>query len=163
KFAEPILEWVGDWLPREAKDATVWVQPTGAALHPPLITPGTPAQARVRIGRRRDGADEIQEWLFAEAWWSPQVLMPPIAAFIGWLCTRGPWLLLFHLNQRVLASPRLGTWLAVAISIPISVAWAIASLVINLALLVASLFALIPIRGVRRGVYAVLRMLTGVL
>ena len=111
KFAEPIVDWMRDWLHREsAKGSLVASTPIDAVLRPPLLPPGTPAHARVLIGGARDDArDQVvgQEWLFAEAWWGPQVLTPPISSFTMWLVTRGPWLMLFHFNQRLLVSPTL--------------------------------------------------------
>jgi hypothetical protein len=161
KFAEPIVDWIRDWLQRESAVGTRFAStPIEAALHPPLLAADVPARARVLIGTGRDGHQETQEWLFAEAWWSPQVLRPPIAAFTGWLLTRGPWLLLFHMNQELLTSPRPA--LQVAFGIPLSIAWVLLSLMINLVLIAASLFALIPIGSLRNAVYAVLRTLTGV-
>ena len=163
KFAEPIVDWIKDWLQRDATAGTRFAStPIEAALHPPLLVDSVPAHARVLIGTNRDGKEETQEWLFAEGWWSPQVLRPPIPAFTSWLLTRGPWLLLFHLNQEWLTSPRLGRGLTIAIGILLSVVWALGSLTLNLVLFAASLFALIPIGRLRNTVYAVLRALAGV-
>ena len=74
KFAEPIVDWMRDWLHRESmRGSLVASVPVDAALRPPLLATGTPAYARVVIGAAPEGqtADEAvaQEWLFAEAWW----------------------------------------------------------------------------------------------
>ena len=74
KFAEPIVDWIKDWLQRDAPAGTLFASaPIEAALHAPLLVDHAPAHARVLIGTNRDGDEETHEWLFAEGWWSPQV------------------------------------------------------------------------------------------
>lgn len=165
-FAEPIVDWMRDWLHRGAAHGSlVASSPVDAALRPPLLSSGTPAHARVVIGAgREDARDEavLQEWLFAEAWWSPQVLAPPISSFTVWLVTRGPWLMLFHFNQRLLASPaqrNVWKWL---IGVPLSLVWVVLSLLLTIVLVAASLLAVIPIGRVRRAVFAVMSRIAGV-
>ena len=92
----------------------------------------------------------------------PQVLTPPISSFTLWLVTRGPWLMLFHFNQRLLASPTLHNGWKWLIGVPLSIVWVVVSLLLTVVLLAASLLALIPIGRVRRAVYAVLRRIAGV-
>jgi hypothetical protein len=166
KFAEPIVDWMRDWLHRgSAQGSLVASTPVDAALRPPLLATDTPAHARVVIGAaREDATDEAvaQEWLFAEAWWGPQVLTPPIGSFTLWLITRGPWLMLFHFNQRLLASRDLHNGWKWLIGIPLSVVWVVLSLLLSVVLIAASLLALIPIGRVRRAVFAVLRRIAGV-
>jgi hypothetical protein len=166
KFAEPIVDWMRDWLHREsAQGSLVASTPVDAVLRPPLLPQGTPAHARVVIGAvREDARDEAvaQEWLFAEAWWGPQVLTPPISSFTLWLVTRGPWLMLFHFNQRLLASPTLHDGWKWLIGVPLSVVWVVLSLLLTIVLVAASLLAVVPIGRVRRAVFTVLRRIAGV-
>jgi hypothetical protein len=164
KFAEPIVEWIRDWLQREATgDALIASAPLDASLRPPLLAPDTPAHAYVMIGAEREGKQQVEQWLFAEAWWAPQVLTPPISDFTAWLLTRGPWLLLFHLNQGWLSSERTPTPIKVLIGIGVSLAWSLLSLLANVVLTLVSLIALVPIGRLRRGVYELLRSIAGVL
>ena len=166
KFAEPIVEWMRDWLHREARDGSlVASKPLDAALRPPLLPPGTPANTRVIIGTVRDDPREegvVQQWLFAEAWWGSQVLTPPISSFTMWLITRGPWLTLFHFNQRLLASPALHNGWKWLIGVPLSIGWVVLSLLLTVVLVAASLLAVVPIGRVRRAVFTVLRRIAGV-
>jgi hypothetical protein len=166
KFAEPIVDWIRDWLYREsAVGSFIASTPVDAALRPPLLPSGTPAHARVVIGARPERSTEAalaQEWLFAEAWWGPQVLTPPISSFTMWLVTRGPWLLMFHFNQRLLASRDLHNGWKWLIGIPLSILWVVVSLLLSVVLIAASLLAIIPIGRVRRAVFAVLRSIAGV-
>src|SRR5215813_13050053 len=166
KFAEPIVDWMRDWLHRESVHGSfVVATPADAALRPPLLPTGTPAHARVVIRTASEhAADEAvaQEWLFAEAWWGPQVLTPPISSFTMWLVTRGPWLMLFHFNQRLLSSPTLHNGWKWVIGIPLSIVWMVLSLLLSTILVAASLLAVIPIGRVRRAVFAVLRRIAGV-
>lgn len=174
-FAEPVIDWIRDWLLGQfPANASIASEPLEARLRPPLLAADTPAHARVLIGRRREGGKETQQWLFAEAWWSPQVLTPPLASFTGWLLTRVPWLLLFHLGQSMptiqrLPHPwsRLWPW---RIDVPLQLAfgalvtplWLLLSLGIDTLLVVASTVALVPLGRVRRTVFALLRSLAGV-
>ena len=62
KFAEPIVDWMRDWLHRESvSGSTVASMPVDAALRPPLLATGTPAYARVVVGAAPEGqgADEV--------------------------------------------------------------------------------------------------------
>jgi hypothetical protein len=167
KFAEPIVEWMRDWLLREAPQGSLVVStPTAAALRPPLLPLDTPAHARVLIGTARDRAQEtavVQEWLFAEAWWGAQVLTPSISSFTMWLVTRGPWLVLFHFNQRLLASPTLHNGWKWLIGVPLTIVWVVLSLLLTIVLVAASLLAVIPVGRVRRAVFMILRRMAGVL
>jgi len=163
-FAEPIVEWIRDWLHRESTEGSLVASaPVEAALRPPLLPSEVPAHARVVIGASGEHA-VAQEWLFAEAWWGPQVLTPSVTSFTGWLVTRGPWLLLFHINQHRWFASRdrhvAWKWLA---GVPVSVAWAILSLLFGTVMVGASLVAIVPIGRVRAVVYEVLRRMTGVL
>jgi len=166
KFAEPVIDWMRDWLHRESESGSlVASSPVEAALRPPLLQPGTPAHARVVIGARRDDPQAEgfgQEWLFAEAWWGAQALTPPISSFTSWLVTRGPWLMLFHFNQRLLASPKLHNGWKWLIGVPLTLVWAVLSLFLSIVLIAASLLAIIPIGRVRRAVFAALRRIAGV-
>src|SRR5436190_1757547 len=141
-FAEPIIEWVRDWLYQESPSGTsIASVPVSGRLKAPLLPPDEPAHAEVLIGTQRSGETEAeaQRWLFAEAWWGAQVLVPPIAGFTSWLLTRGSWLLLLHVHQRWVARPSSRGWLRLLAGIGTALVWLPLSLVVNAFLLVASL------------------------
>jgi hypothetical protein len=195
EFAAPIVRWLSEWLAPDVqvrrlagvlaqhidtKDVTGSARFTRGALRTTDLPPGTPAHASATI--RRDvagGAAVEQTWLFAESWWSPQALAPRVSPFLSWLVTRGPWILLLHLSQRVgidpgraaargpsppqrwpvVAARAIARWLAVFAT---TLAWLGASLLLIGLWCVVSSVALVPIGYVRRRVYELLRALAGV-
>jgi hypothetical protein len=163
QFGEPIIDWIRDWLFRLVPPGTgVAARPVNGRLAPPLLGDRQPAHAEVLIGTDlRDGA-AAQRWLFAEAWWAPQVLVPSIPTFTGWLLTRGSWLLLFHFHQRWLSAPDAKLGGRILCGLLVLVVWFVLSTIANIALVAASLAAIVPLASVRRLVYSALRAVAGI-
>lgn len=163
QFAEPIIEWIRDWLFHESPSGTnVAAIPIRGRLRPPLLATTDPAHAEVLIATARQGTGDAQRWLFAEAWWGPQVLVPSIGGFTAWLLTRASWLLLFHLQSGPAPRSKLRLGLTILRGLLVFVVWSVLSLLINAVLIVGSLAAVIPLGAVRRSVYATLRAVTGI-
>jgi hypothetical protein len=70
--------------------------------------------------------------------------------------------MLFHFNQQLLTSPGLHVGWKWLIGVPLTVVWAVLSLLLTIVLVAASLLAVIPIGRVRQAVFAVLRRIAGV-
>lgn len=170
QFGEPVLDWVRDWVRMRDEPDRYIVAPVAARIREPLADHGAPAHAEILVGEIKNGADQGQQWLFAEAWWGAQVLPPSIAEFTAWLLSRGGWTLLLHMHQvwlRPLAAIRQPRWVyigrVVVSGFVISLLWLVASGLMNLLLLLCALVAVVPIGRLRGIVYTVLRALAGVI
>jgi ABC-type multidrug transport system fused ATPase/permease subunit len=111
-FGTPVVRWLDAWLRRvklTPKDGTNDEDqlPTGHAdilmstLRPPDLPLGVPAHALIDINLMRAKIESSTQWLFAESWWSPQVIEPNTGRFMNWLVTRGSWIMLLHWQERM--------------------------------------------------------------
>jgi hypothetical protein len=160
RFAEPLIDWLRQTLGGNTAS-------TAACLRPPLIVGDTPAHARMTFApsSRCPGPNArsvAEEWLFAEAWWAPQVAPPALSDFMAWLLRCAPWMLMFHLNQRWLSAPTLWRPFKVLRGALITLLWVVVSLFANLGLLLVCALALIPVGPVRRFFSNLLTHLSGI-
>jgi hypothetical protein len=111
-FGGPLCEWLDHWLrPDERKEVTGQARPERARLKSPLLPAGAPANAELRLLFAEGAGRDDQTWLLAESCWSSHIVTPSITQFLGWLVTRGPWVVLFHWHQRAFR-PKQPAWLA---------------------------------------------------
>ncbi len=160
RFAEPLIAWLRDAVGGDTASIA-------ACLRPPLIVGDTPAHARMRFDPSRRGPGirvqaPAEEWLFAEAWWAPQVAPPALSDFVAWLLRCSPWLLMFHFNQRWLNEATLRRASKVVRGLLITPLWLAVSLFANLGLLLICALALIPVGPVRRFFSDLLKRLSGI-
>lgn len=193
-FGEPLIEWMRDWIaghgelssPEKADAHNVrpdGVDVTYASLFPSRRYTPDPANARidVRITPQGDPPQQLrQRWLFAESWWGEQVQPPGVFDLLGWLFSRGVWVLLAHVaeqawqfthpryagtgrwTERVLRKLDVTRWRHLAW---LSAAGAFLQLaaLLQLLLLIAAVLALIPVPAVRRFIAVVLQHATLIL
>ena len=158
------------------------VEVTYASLFPSRRQSIDPAHGVVRIRITHDGErQQCHRWLFAESWWGEQVQPPPVFDLLAWMFSRGPWIALAHAaehswrfthprytngprSRRARLLERLDRtgWRHVAWPWA-AIRFALATLALQLLLLVAAVFALIPVPVVRRYVSAVLQRATLIL
>jgi hypothetical protein len=178
QFAGPLCEWLERWLsPAQGKIVTGKAELERARLKSPLVSAGTPVNAVLHL--RVEDAKTNQQWLLAESCWSTQVVPPDIKEFLGWLVTRGPWVMLFHWHQRAFRPseptwllrlhhrlPFIGKrqpfWLTPLLLIAVFAVWFPISLLLACTWTIVSLVALIPIGKLRDAVYSRLRKIAGV-
>ncbi len=162
QFGEPVADWINRWLDGDRlKQQLGYAEFRQGALQPPLLEGDEPAHAELRISVNDGTTSRHQHWLFAEAWWGSQVATPSLTSFLGWLVTRGPWVILLHFHQR--AFVRSGSrWPVPLRGAGVLVAWFVLSTLLAFAWTVVSLLALIPIGRIRAAVYAALRRIAGV-
>jgi hypothetical protein len=94
-FGESILAWVKRWLLGHGAPSGDGVRVVEALLFPSRRLRPIPSHAWIEIacdGKR----EQATTWLFAEAWWGEQVHGPGVLALLGWLISRGPWIVLVH-------------------------------------------------------------------
>lgn len=108
QFGTPVIAWLRRWLePDYAKSVMGDVEVSSAQMRDPQGDSGAPAHAslRLRVWPTGGGMKTEQQWLFAEGHWGAQVHEPKLRTFLAWLVTRGPWMVLLHLQQCVLRRP----------------------------------------------------------
>jgi hypothetical protein len=191
-FCTPLVDWVHAWLRHGARakvadkkqgDATGPVPVSGsvsfsdAALRPPSLPKETPPYATLEIHTSHgDGPSTHQRWLLAESTWSDHTLSPVLVPFLGWLLTRGSWLLLLQLHERF--GPDFSDWSKKAesprklenlqafvalIKVPVIMAvWLGCACALLACWLGAAAIAVIPLGRLRKAFYGVLVQVTGV-
>lgn len=182
-FREPMQQKFRDLLARSGVPSD-GVEVVDAELFPSRRQSTDPPHliAEVRIkNAQRDERQQRQRWLLAECWWGEQVQTPPVFALLGWLFSRGPWVALAHfaerawrfvnpkranddtsLKSRVLRLIDKTRWRHIIWPVN-ALLFLLASLMLQLLLVVAAVFALIPIPVVRRYVSMVLQVATSIL
>jgi hypothetical protein len=165
QMAEPIVAWLRDWLRSEQPEGSLVASSVvSAALRPPLLLEGVPAHAHAMLGTKGPGQrdDESREemWLFAEAWWAPQVLPSALGSFTAWLLVCSPWLALFHIRQWRLCRAD-SRWRGCQAML-FRVLWVLWSPVLSLGLIAIYLLSLVTIGRLRAMVAGLLRQLSGI-
>ena len=161
-FGEPILRWLRAWLSRGAEGgAHGALEIVDAKVTPSKSGPGVPAHSRVDVSVVRDGVERSSSWLIAESWWGREVQPPPFGKLAGWMLTVGAWATVSHAAKRALArkqgTARIAAIVgALALSLPIAV-------LLQFAVFVLSILALVPIPRLRKALSGMLLTLTGVL
>jgi hypothetical protein len=183
-FGEPVIAWIRKWIEGHGKGKLDKVEVCKAILLPTKRYSTDPANCTVdiRITHRDTETDPInrvkQQWLFAESWWGEQVQAPSVFSFIGWLFSRGPFVVFIHFAERArqfthpkstqlnhrwwhsfidpFAKPPLSI-LRYVVWVYVAIAFLFFTLFLQLFLLITGTLALIPIPAVRKYVLAVLR------
>lgn len=175
-FGEPLLDWLREWL-SGARDGRPRgrVDVTRARLRADRDEGASPAFARACIA---DDAGGREHWLFAEAWWGDSVKVPGQLALLGWMFTRLPLLVLWHLfgghdgadraddaAQRIepQRAPRLWWNTPVPAGLVLAAKALLAPLLIlgmQCVVLVAALLSLVPFGPWRQAVLTALRVMT---
>ena len=182
-WAGAIVGWIRSWLSPdvgdnasgEAKAIAGTVTFSDAAIRPLQLNRDAPASAAAQVSAGVSGGTPVtQRWLFVESWWGAQTIAPQLVPFLGWLVTRGSWILLMHLHE--LMGPDLGTWatraakdsgrqfsafLEIVRIVLISVVWLIASCLLLVAWAVGAALAVVPFGTVRKAVTEALLRVTG--
>jgi hypothetical protein len=179
-FGEPLIALMREWIGGHgSKDDGVDV--TYASLFPSRRQSPDPAHALIDIRFSPAGEQpQRQQWMFAESWWGEQVRPPGVFDLLGWLFSRGVWVLLAHLAEQawVFTHPRYDGWhprlkwlaekadqtrwrypawlWSAALFLPLAALF-------QCALLVAWVAALVPIPMVRRFIAVVLQHATLIL
>jgi len=191
QFGTPVIAWLKHWLePDQAKSVMGDVEVRSAQIRDPQSDSGAPAHAsiRLRVWPTGGGMTTEQQWLFAEGHWGAQVHEPKLRTFLAWLVTRGPWMVLFHLQQcilqrpwfrrrtalgrlahgldRALAQASLGSqWKLLNTAIKglvVLLLWNVLSLLLVALWLCVSLLALVPIGQLRSAVLSLMRRIARV-
>lgn len=102
QFGEPVIETLRRWhMGQTGKGADV-VRVIESVLLPARNFSTDPAHSVVEF--EVDG--ESRRWLLAEDWWGDQVVQPDPREFVTWMLTRGSWIVLLHLVERLIDHPK---------------------------------------------------------
>ncbi len=159
QFGEPVIETFRRWYMGQSGLGVDAVRIVESVLLPAKNFSTDPAHSIVEF----DLNGERKRWLLAEDWWGDQVVVPDSREFMTWMLTRGSWVVLLHLVERLIDSPRrnwLWRMLARALTPPL---WTVTALALQVPLLGAYLLTLVPIPSVSRWVTILVRSLTSVL
>jgi hypothetical protein len=152
-FGEPLVDWIRDWLRADGHDPRGDAGVPGARLRATRTEAESPAYAELslRAPARGEAGTADEKWLLCEAWWGGSVRAPPSLKLLGWMWTRGPLLIYWHIflgRGRPLGVAAFSVW-----------AFLLAGLS-QLLVAVAIALWVIPIGPWRRGVVATVRALT---
>jgi len=159
-FGEPIITWLHRWLERD-KDATRRgsVTVVESVLTPSKLREHLPPHAEVRVELPGGGGE--QAWLMAESWWGGDVQAPPFGKVALWMMTVGAWSILSHVAKHVRRHPRSTT--RAILSIAALIQWIVLASLLQIAIVLLSLFTVLPIPGIRKRLSGILLAITGVL
>jgi hypothetical protein len=160
-FGEPLLRWLNRWLRRGGEETST----AGASVVHTLLTPSkldehVPPHAEVRIALPQSVADPAS-WLMAESWWGGDVQPPAFGKLAKWMMTVGAWIILSHISKGVLRFRHRAS--RIAMQVVAVLLWLVLASLFQLVVLTLSLFALLPIPGIRKTLSGILLAITGVL
>jgi len=158
-FGDPLIQTLGAWLDGHGRGE---VRPVKSVLSP-VGGSFEPAHAVIRVEHEIEGQKEHSTalWLFAESWWAGDFEKPPFARLAGWLLTTGAWAILVHAARPAFRAPRTTRRIIIAAMrtlLAIPVAW-----LLQIAVILVSLLAWVPIPRFRQLLSNVLLRLSGTL
>jgi Ca2+/Na+ antiporter len=143
--SEPLVQWL-----RQALRPNGTIRFTEARLNLAAGDHDEPAYATLAI----EATPGEQQWLLAESWWGGEVRRPSFFKLAGWMLTTGAWMIVSHFLRGARSrTSRFAQFLFVALPLVV---------LSQLAILILSVLALIPLPNIRSMLSGVLLRLTGV-